>query len=365
MARYIEKEYKSVINKSKFVNNWFWNKYSINVYAGCQFGCIYCDSRSQRYNLPEDFENEIFVKKNISQILDNTIRRSRTMLPDVVIFSGVTDPYQHAERVHRNTRKCLEVLLEHGYPVHIITKSPFVFEDIDLLNEIGSKTWCTITVSISTTDGKLATVLEPRAASPKKRFGIIKQIKEKYPNLQAGVNMTPIVPFLCDNESNLRDVTQTSKDVSADYLLFGGMTMQDKQAEYFLRRLEKSYPELPEKFKALYKDSYEPLNKKYTINLNKKMIELSSEIGISNSIKRFIPSDFREMNYIIAEKFFDEAELNRNLNREWKNSYWAAQNINNLDKSIIDIAELGDLRSIRNVNNEVSEKIQSIINKSV
>jgi DNA repair photolyase len=364
MARYNEKEYKTVINKSKFVTNWFWNKYSINVYAGCQFGCIYCDSRSIRYNLPEDFANEIYIKKDIDQILDNTIRRSRTMLPDVVIFSGVTDPYQHSERIYRNTRKCLKVLHSYGYPVHIITKSPFVLEDLDLLNEIATKTWCTITVSVATTDEKIAKVIEPRAASPEHRFGIIKKIKERYPNLQAGINMTPIVPFLCDNEDNLKAVVQTSKDVSADYMLFGGMTLQDRQAEYFLNQLEKSYPELPEKFKALYKDSYEPLDKNYTINLNKKIVKLSSDIGISNNIQRYIPSDYREMNYRIAEKLFSEAELSRNLNKEWKNCYWAAQNINNLDKSILDIAKQGELKSIRNVNQDIIQKIQSFIDKT-
>ncbi len=362
MARYIEKEYKTVINKSKFVNNWFWNKYSVNVYAGCQFGCIYCDSRSMRYNLPKDFENEIFIKKNISEILDKTISRSRTMLPDVIIFSGVTDPYQHSERIYRSTRKCLEVAFKHGYPVHIITKSPFVIEDIDLINEINKKSWSTVTVSIATTNEKIAKVIEPRAASPEQRFGIVRKIKEKYPDLQAGINMTPIVPFLCDNEPNLTDMVRTSKEILADYFLFGGMTMQDKQAEYFLNQLKKSYPELPAKFKAMYNDSYEPLNREYVAGLNKRMVELSAEAGIRNSIKRFILKDYREVNYTVAEKLFEEAELCRNLNKEWKNSYWMAQNINSLETSIVDIAEQGNLKSIRNVNTAAIGKIESIIN---
>ncbi len=138
MVNYQEKEYKSILNKHKFIDSWFWNRYGINPYNGCQFGCVYCDSRSEKYHLPTDFENDIIIKKDVSSMLDKRLTNARALLPDVVAFSGACDPYQPAEAKFKNTRQCLEVLEKHKYPVHIITKSKLVLRDLDLLEKIGS-----------------------------------------------------------------------------------------------------------------------------------------------------------------------------------------------------------------------------------
>lgn len=123
MVTFIEKEFKSILNVRKFIDSWFWDKYSINPYNGCQFGCIYCDSRSEKYHLPTDFENMIIVKKNPGSMLDKCLTNARTLLPDVVSIVGTTDPYQRAEKKYENTRRCLEVLAKHRYSVLIGTKS--------------------------------------------------------------------------------------------------------------------------------------------------------------------------------------------------------------------------------------------------
>ena len=87
MITYTEKEFKSILNIRKFIDHWFWDKYGINPYNGCQFGCIYCDSRSAKYHLPEDFENNIIIKKDAELILDKRLKNARTLLPDVVGIS--------------------------------------------------------------------------------------------------------------------------------------------------------------------------------------------------------------------------------------------------------------------------------------
>ena len=80
MPRYVEKEYKSILIVRKFVDSWFWEKYAINPYNGCEHGCIYCDSRSSKYHLPTDFENEIIVKTQVAEMLRNRLSRTRTLL---------------------------------------------------------------------------------------------------------------------------------------------------------------------------------------------------------------------------------------------------------------------------------------------
>ncbi len=97
MPTFIKQQFKSILNKKKFIDNWFWDRYSINPYNGCSFGCIYCDARSAKYHAPQDFENKITIKQNVGPMLDKRLSRARTLLPDVVGLGGVTDCYQPAE----------------------------------------------------------------------------------------------------------------------------------------------------------------------------------------------------------------------------------------------------------------------------
>ncbi len=370
MITYTEKEFKSVLNVRKSINNWFWDKYSINPYNGCQFGCVYCDSRSAKYNLPDDFENNIIIKKNIDKLLDKRLTNARTLLQDVIGIGGTTDPYQAAESKFKNTEKCLEIILKHSYPVHIATKSPLVLKDIDIINEIGKNTWATVSVTITTIDNNVSSFLENRVPLPKTRFNIIKTIKEKAKYIQAGILFMPIVPFLCDSEKNIREVIKKAKECKADYVLFGsGMTMRDIQALWFLKHLKERYPHLIPKYEKLYnfkynekeyRGSYEPVSYYYEKPI-KLFIKYAKEYKINWRIKRFIPEDYRKYNYIISEKLFNISYERQITGRHWDAFFWAAYNIQNLKESIIDIAKRGELKKIRSVGDKIAKYIISVI----
>lgn len=370
MVEYLEKEFKSVLNKRKFIDSWFWERYGINTYNGCQFGCIYCDSRSEKYHLPLDFENNIIVKTNVKEMLDKRLSGARSLLPDVVGLCGTTDPYQPAEAKFRNTRSCLEILAKHKYPAHITTKSKLVLRDLDLLEEIGKNNWCTISITITTTDSKVARFLEGRAPLPEARFEVIKTIKRKTKHIQAGVLFIPIVPFLCDGDENLEEMVKQAKKSHADYILFGGgMTMRDLQAKWFLKHLRQKYPELLEKYEELYQFKYNPNSytgtyepkKSYTIKIHRKLFALCEKYKLLYRIRRFIPDDFRRKNYIITEKLLSQAYESQMLGEAWSNTFWAGQNIQNLKESIADTAKRNELRKIRNVD----EKIESFVKESL
>jgi len=148
MVIYRYKEFKSVINKLKYPDSWFWARYTLNTYSGCAHACIYCDARSQRYYL-NDFENEVIVKTNFDKKLDLRIKRARTLLPDVIAPGGVNDAYQPIERKIENTRKVLQVIAKHKFPINIATKSNLITRDIDILKKIADDTWCTTGFSIT------------------------------------------------------------------------------------------------------------------------------------------------------------------------------------------------------------------------
>ncbi len=367
MVRYLEREFKSILNVRKSINDWFWDKYGINPYNGCQFGCVYCDSRSAKYNLPTDFESSIIVKKNADVLLEKRLGRAKTLLRDVIGIGGTTDPYQRAELRYGNTRKCLEVIRKYRFPVHIATKSPLVLKDLDILEEIGESSWCTVSVTVTTLDHGVSRFLERGAGLPEKRFEIIRRIKSATKNIQAGILFMPIVPFLCDSKENIEAVVKMASESGADFVLFGGgMTMRDVQALWFLKHLKVAYPKLIPEYERLYGftydeyrygGTYEPKSS-YYVQPTRFFIEATDGYGMARRIKRFIPDDYRRYNYIVSERLFNMAYERRIRGKFWDAFFWAARSVQVLRESVKDIAVRGELTRIRGVGPKIASYIE-------
>jgi DNA repair photolyase len=367
MVIYIEREFKTVLNVKKFIDSWFWVKYGINPYNGCQFGCIYCDSRSAKYHLPTEFETTILVKKNIGAMLDRRLANARTLLPDVTGTGGTTDPYQPAERKYENTKRCLQILAKHRYPVLIGTKSNLVLRDLDLLEKIGNNNWCTVGITVTTTDHEKARFLETSAPSPAARLDAIRSIKEQTKHIQAGIWLIPVVPYLTDSDDDLENVVRASKEANADFILFGGgMTMRDMQANWFLKHLLEKYHGLQGKYEDLYQFRYNPDTyggqyeppRRYSMAITKKFLDLANKYKMPTRMRRYIPQDFRRDNYIIAEKLLNESYRLQTLGKAWSSKFWAGQNVQNLKEPISSVMKRNELQKIRNVNEEIETFIR-------
>jgi DNA repair photolyase len=366
MVTYTHKEFKSILNRRKFIDNWFWDRYGINGYNGCEHSCIYCDSRSAKYYLPADFQNDIIIKKDVQEMLEQRISRARSLLPDIVGMSGASDPYHPAESKFKNTLQCLEVLEKYKFPVHIITKSNLVLRDLQILEEIGRNNWCCVSVTITTTNPAAAKFLEPRVLAPAERFEIINTIKNRTKHIQAGVLLIPVIPFLCDTDLDLENMVRASSESGCDYILFGSaMTMRDNQALWFLRHLKSKYPEMVKKYEELYQFKYNPdayngtygAQNSYNVIINKKLLDLCKKYNMPFRIKRFIPEDFRRMNYIISEKLLNHSYYLQITGQPWTDIHWAGMNIQNLKESLGDIAGRNELRKIRNVGGRIEAYI--------
>jgi len=359
MVTYTEKEFKSILIVRKYIDSWFWDRYGVNPYQGCRFGCIYCDSRSEKYRLPADFDSDIIVKKDPAGMLDLRLSRARTLLPDVVAMSGASDPYHHAEARYESTRKCLEVLEKHAYPVHVLTKSRLVLRDLDILERIGRNNWCTVSVTITTADPRTARFLEKRSPSPQTRFEVIRIIKKEADHVQAGVLLMPVIPFLCDSREGLEAMVEGAKEAGADYVLFGGaMTMRDQQALWFMRHIADGYPELIEKYEELYGFRYDPdtyrggymAKESYNTEIAGMFLDLCERSSMPFRIRRYIPGDYRALNYRVAEKLLNRAYELLVTGKAWSRMHWAGMNIQNLKEDIAGVAKRDELRKIGNVD---------------
>lgn len=366
MVKYNYKEFKSTLNTLKYPDSWFWSRYTLNTYSGCAHACIYCDARSQRYYLDQDFENEVIIKTDFAKKLDTRLKRARKLLPDVIAPGGVNDAYQPIEESVENTKKVLEVIAKHQFPLNIATKSDLVTRDIDILNKIATDTWCTVGFSISTTNEELAKFLEPYSSSPSERLDALKIIKKSAPNIQVGTYFIPIIPFLEDDDSNLEEVFKLSREAGADFVLFSpGLTMRDSQAEFFIKKLKESkYKHIVEPLLRLYQGQMHP-PAEYARKLHSKLFNLAEKYKIPYRIKRWIPKDYRKWNYKISELL---------LNREYreciktgksnKKMMWAGLTLNNLEESILEVYKRGELNKLRNFTEDIIEFVEPYLERS-
>src|SRR5947199_7902678 len=174
---------------------------SLNPYRGCEHGCIYCYARPTHeylgFSAGLDFESKIMVKTSGPELLRAELE-STHWTPQVLVMSGVTDPYQPVEKKLRITRGCLEVLAEFRNPVAIITKNRLVLRDLDLLQELSRYHAVAVNISVTSLDPNLQRVLEPRTSSPKGRLVTISQLRAA--GIPTGVMVAPVIPGLTDHE---------------------------------------------------------------------------------------------------------------------------------------------------------------------
>jgi len=364
MVKYTYKEFKSVINKLKYPDSWFWSRYTLNTYSGCVHACIYCDARSERYYI-EDFENEVIIKTNFEKKLDERLKRARTLLPDIIAPGGVNDAYQPIEKKIELTRKVFHVIAKHKFPINIATKSKLVTRDIDILKKIAIDTWCTIGFSISTTNQDIAKFLEPYSSLPSERLEALKLIKKEAPEIQVGVYFIPIIPFLEDNDENLEDVIKQSKEAGADFVLCSpGLTMRDQQANFFIKKLKNSrYHHVVKPLLNLYKGQMHPPGD-YVQKIHLKVYQLSQKFNLPIRIKRWIPNDFRQWNYKISEILLNKEYLNTiKTGKSNKTLKWAGLKLNNLTESILNTYRNGKINQLEGFYKKEIEFIEPYLEK--
>jgi len=287
---------KSILNKQKHVDDWFLSGYSLNPYSGCSFNCVYCYTRGSIYG--EHQVSGLAAKINAPELLVKQLKnRVRKKEYGFIALGSATDAYLPVEKDLKITRELLMIILRFHFPVHVLTRSPLVLRDLDILKKIGEKailplelegkmdTGVVLSFSFSTTDEKLARIFEPAAPSPMERLETMKKCKEE--GFTVGAIFMPLLPFLSDCEEHLDKMIKDAKDYGADFVMASGLTLfgegpQDCKTRYY-KVLEEHFPELVPKTKAIFGNSFAP-SRRYQRELHLKIIKLSKKHQIRNSV---------------------------------------------------------------------------------
>lgn len=219
---------------------------SVNPYRGCEHGCAYCFARPTHeylgFSAGLDFESKIMVKEDAPELLAAELS-SPKWKPQLVVMSGVTDPYQPVERKLRITRRCLEVLARFRNPLGIITKNQLVTRDIDLLSELAAHKAVAVNVSITSLDRKLQQSLEPRTSPPQARLDAVARLRDA--GIPVGVMVAPIIPGITDHE--MPAILAASGKAGAQFAGYVLLRLPWAVAPIFERWLDEHFPERKEK----------------------------------------------------------------------------------------------------------------------
>ena len=225
----------------------------MNLYRGCRHGCIYCDSRSACYRMEHPFE-DIEVKQNALILLEDALRRKRR--PCMIATGSMSDPYTPPEEELRYTRRALELILQYGFGMTLLTKSGLVLRDLDLLQRINSQTKCVVQMTLTTWEESLCRILEPNVSTTTERFAALMKLKEA--GIPTVVWLCPILPFLNDTAENINRLLDCCEQAGVRGIVqFGmGVTLRQGNREYFYRQLDRHFPGLKERYIRTYGNAY-------------------------------------------------------------------------------------------------------------
>ncbi|RKE98918.1 PA0069 family radical SAM protein [Ichthyenterobacterium magnum] len=220
--------------------------YSMNMYQGCEHGCIYCYARNSHefwgYSAGLDFERKILVKKEAPKLLEQLLKK-KSWQAHTIVMSGNTDCYQPAEKQFKITRDCLNVFLKYKHPVGIITKNALILRDLDILKELAKDNLVAVNISITSLSEKTRQILEPRTATIKKRLKTVEVLSKN--DIPVNVMLAPIIPSI-----NSHEILPLAKAVSEAGALSIGHTivrLNGAIGEIFTDWIKKALPDRAEK----------------------------------------------------------------------------------------------------------------------
>ncbi|UCG70877.1 MAG: radical SAM protein [Thermoplasmata archaeon] len=220
----------------------------MSPYNGCEYGCLYC-SQCVKRGKKERSPWVVQVRENAPDILKKELKN---LQKQVVCVWG----YQPVEREYRMVRKALEVLSSRKFPVHVITKSDIILDDLDLLLRIADREWCTVTLVINTLDEGITKIFEPDSPLPNGRFETLNTVAEA--GISTGIALSPVIPYITDSEEQLDEVISHAKEMRANYVLTGLLKLEDQFRARIIDDIKRHFPELVIKYRRLYEIGSSP-----------------------------------------------------------------------------------------------------------
>mgnify|MGYP003632498317 FL=1 len=281
--------------------------YSMNMYQGCEHGCIYCYARNAHefwgYSAGLDFERKILVKHDAPKLLEEKLK-SKSWKACTIVLSGNTDCYQPAEKEFQLTRKCLEVFLKYRHPVGIITKNALILRDLDILKQLNEFGLIGVNISITSLSEKTRRILEPRTTTIKKRLGAIRVLSENC--IPVNAMLAPIIPGI--NSHEILSLAKAVTENGALSMAFTIVRLNGALGEIFTDWIKKTLPDKADKVLHQIQECHGG-----TLN--------DSRFGVRSRGEGKIATQIHDMVRLAKMKYFKDKKfpkLNTNMHEAYK-----------------------------------------------
>jgi DNA repair photolyase len=323
---------------------------------------VYCDARSERYQVDGVFGEDVAVKTNAVEVLRRELRpigrRIKLKPCYVMLGGGVGDCYQLVEEQYQLTRRTLQLLFEYRWPVHILTKSILVKRDLDVIERINQQNRAIVSISFSSTNDELGAVFEPHVPPPSERLKTLAFFKRK--GIACGMFLLPVIPFITETPEMIADALRKADEVGVDFVIFGGMTLKNgRQQEHFFSLLRNNYPELLARYEQIYgENKWGQATQEYYNTINSIFRELSRKYKVARRIPPALYVDILSENDLVVVML---EHLDYFLRLEGKRSSfgYAAYSISKLNRPLSTMKNT--LREIKGVGEKTEEIILEVL----
>jgi DNA repair photolyase len=272
---YVETICKSAINR---VQGMPYLKWSLNPYGGCVHRCTFCFAVQYRViadqGSQQDFGTRLFIKTNLLHVLAQELRRP-ALQGEHITLGTATDPYQPVEGRYKLTRGALALLRDHHNPVSLLTKSPMIVRDVDILADLAQGPGATVFFSITTVDLDLWPTVEPGTANPFHRLRAMRTLREA--GVPAGVFMAPVLPGLTDSAASIEAVAAAAREHKAAHFSATPLRLAPHVKEFYLSFVGQTYPDLLPRYKHAYPGAYAP--PEYREKLDERVQRIRNQYG--------------------------------------------------------------------------------------
>ena len=252
-TRFYEIRAKSILNRVPEASQMPF-RWTINPYRGCTHSCVYCFARPTHtyldFDADKDFEREIVVKVNAPERLRIELARSSWRGEHIALGTN-TDPYQWAEGRYRLTRGIWEAMIEARNPASVLTKSPLLLRDIDLMSELSRVARFTAALSVPTVDERAWRSTEPHTPNPRARLAAVAELNRA--GIPTGVLVAPLMPGINDDPEQVQEILDAARAAGATFVRGIALHLRGEVRQVFMRWLQEHRPDLVDRYREFYR----------------------------------------------------------------------------------------------------------------
>jgi DNA repair photolyase len=262
-TRFYEVRAKSILNRvpeaSRMPFRW-----TINPYRGCTQACVYCFARPTHtyldFDAGRDFEREIVVKVNAPERLRAELAKPSWKGEHIALGTN-TDPYQWVEGRYKLTRGIWEAMIEARNPGSVLTKSPLLLRDLDLMIELAKRADFSAALSVPTLDEKAWRATEPHTPHPRARLEAVAELNRA--GIRTGILVAPLMPGINDAPEQVERILELAKEAGAAYVSGIALHLRGEVRQVFMDWLEEHRSDLVPRYRDLYRrGAYAPVSER-------------------------------------------------------------------------------------------------------